>query len=122
MTYHVVEDLYALLRQHVNCQKATNSGLDTLLLRHDQKRPRGPRYHYSILHHLSLLQRLDQCSPVGDALVAKLKTETVLCETVNFLVWSYRMEEPKNLRDAWKQKHEVLFVTRIYLEHLERLR
>ena len=40
---------------------------------------------------------------VGDALVAKLKTETV-----NFLVWSYRMEEPKNLRDAWKQKHEVL--------------
>ena len=41
-------------------------------------------------------------SVVGDALVAKLKTETV-----NFLVRSYRMEEPKNLRDAWKQKHEV---------------
>ena len=42
---------------------------------------------------------------VGDALVAKLKTETV-----NFLVWSYRMEEPKNLRDAWKQKHVVLLL------------
>ena len=38
-------------------------------------------------------------------LVAKLKTETV-----NFLVWSYRMEEPKHLRDAWKQKHEVLLL------------
>ena len=42
---------------------------------------------------------------VGDALVAKLKTESV-----NFLVWSYRMIEPKNLRDAWKQKHEVLLL------------
>ena len=42
---------------------------------------------------------------MGDALVAKRKTETV-----NFLVWSYRMEEPKNLRDAWKQKHEVLLL------------
>jgi hypothetical protein len=28
-------------------------------------------------------------------------------------LWSYRMEEPKNLRDAWKQKREVLFLMNV---------
>jgi hypothetical protein len=42
--------------------------------------------------------------------------KSVCVETVNFL-WSYRMEEPKNLRDAWKQIHEVLLLMNVICDN-----